>query len=107
MKIAKQNNVQGNPKQSLSYSGSSISVVSGYTPGEITLNLNGVIFPEYLRFQAQSTRLRPSSETQGRLAGTRGNKSGKEMKHRRSTSKAESISSPQRTVPGSPRMARS
>ena len=54
VKIAKQNNVLGNPKQSLSYSGSSISVVSGYTPGEITLNRNGVIFPEYLRFQAHT-----------------------------------------------------
>ena len=31
----------------------------------------------------------PSSETQGRLAGARGNKSGKEMKRRRFTSKAE------------------
>ena len=30
-----------------------------------------------------------SSETQGRLAGARGNKSGKEMKRRRFTSKAE------------------
>ena len=32
---------------------------------------------------------RPSSETQGRLVGARGNKSGKEMKRRRFTSKAE------------------
>ena len=31
----------------------------------------------------------PSSETQGRLAGAKGNKSGKEMKRRRFTSKAE------------------
>ena len=31
----------------------------------------------------------PSSETQERLAGARGNKSGKEMKRRRFTSKAE------------------
>ena len=31
----------------------------------------------------------PSSETQGRLAGARGNKSGKEMKRRRFKSKAE------------------
>ena len=30
-----------------------------------------------------------SSETQGRLVGARGNKSGNEMKHRRFTSKAE------------------
>ena len=32
-----------------------------------------------------------SSETQGRLAGARGNKSGKEMKRRRFTSKAERL----------------
>ena len=37
----------------------------------------------YMRFNNS-----PSSETQGRLVGARGNKSGKEMKRRRFTSKA-------------------
>ena len=39
--------------------------------------------------QGTCAQINPSSETQGRLAGARGNKSGKEMKRRMFTSKAE------------------
>ena len=41
------------------------------------------------KFKISIERINPSSETQGRLAGARGNKSGKEMKRRRFTSRAE------------------
>jgi len=41
------------------------------------------------KFKISIKRINPSSKTQGRLAGARGNKSGKEMKRCKFTSKAE------------------
>lgn len=47
-----------------------------------------------------ATDLTASSETQGRLVGARGNKSGKEMKRRRFTSKAAWVSEDDLTANG-------